>query len=141
MTAPICRDLDALVPSFRAKVVRVLARMKARGYDVQVWETYRSPARIALLAARGTGSPRSMHEFGVAVDIVEADKTPWVANKPGLWTALCEEYEREGITAGARFRTRKDYPHGQGVKVAQQNAVRAARGDAAKIDAIVRGVG
>ena len=138
MTAPICRDLDALVPSFRAKVVTLLARMKARGYDVQVWETFRSKARIALLAARGTGSPRSMHEFGVAADIVENDKTPWVANIPGLWDALGFEAEALGLTWGGRFRNRKDYPHVQAIPVAKQNAVRAARGDAEAIDRIAR---
>ena len=138
MTAPICRDLDALVPSFRAKVVTLLARMKARGYDVWLYETYRSPERIALLAARGTGSPRSMHEFGVAADIVEADKTPWVANVPGLWDALGEEAEALKLTWGGRFRTRKDYPHVQAISVAKQNAVRAARGDPEAIDRIAR---
>lgn len=125
MTAPICRDLDALVPSFRARVVKLLARMKARGYDVQVWETYRSPERIALLAARGTGSARSMHAYGVAADIVENDKSPWVANVPGLWQALGEEAEALGLTWGGRWR-RRDFPHVQAIPVAKQNAVRAA---------------
>ena len=137
MTAPICRDLDALVPSFRAKVVRVLAAMKRRGYDVQVWETFRSDARIALLAKRGTGSARSMHAYGVAVDIVERDKTPWTANVPGLWQALGEEYEAEGITWGGRFKTRSgDMPHGQAIPVAKQWLVRSKRGDATAIDAV-----
>ena len=110
MTQAICRDLDRLVPCFRARVDVLLERLEARGFSVQVWETYRSPARVRMLAAKGTGSARSVHPYGVAVDIVENDKTPWTLAKPGLWEAISEEAAKLGL-----HRVHRRMPNGKRV--------------------------
>jgi hypothetical protein len=136
VTAPICRDLGELTPCFRQRVEVLLSRLAARGLSVQVWETYRSPARVKLLTARGTGSARSVHPYGVAVDIVERDKTPWHANQPGLWEAIGEEAERLGLVWGGRFRSRSDRPHVQALETRYDRAV--ARVPAEQRDAWVR---
>jgi len=119
----IDRDLGKLTPGFRRRVERVLARMQARGFDAVVWEAWRSPERAAKLAAKGTGIALSMHTLGIAVDIISR-KNRWDAG-PEFWQALGEEYEREGIVWGGRWRS-GDNPHGQGVTVAQQGIARAA---------------
>jgi hypothetical protein len=136
MTAPICRDLGALLPCFRPRAELLLERLARRGYLVQAWETLRTQARVNVLVARGTGSQHSVHRWGAALDIVEADKTPWVANRLGLWEAIGEEAERLGLVWGGHFRSRKDYPHVHALETRYDRAV--ARVPAEQRDAWVR---
>jgi peptidoglycan L-alanyl-D-glutamate endopeptidase CwlK len=136
VTAPICRDLGELTPCFRQRAELLLERLARRGYRVQVWETLRTQARVNLLAARGTGSKRSVHRWGAALDIVEEDKTPWVANQPGLWEAIGEEAERLGLVWGGRFSTRSDRPHVQALDTLYDRQL--ARVPAEQRDAWVR---
>ena len=67
-----------------------------------------------MLAANGHGSARSVHPYGVAVDIVEADKTPWTVNQAGLWEA-----EHEISLALGLVRVHRgggwDQPHNQAI--------------------------
>jgi peptidoglycan L-alanyl-D-glutamate endopeptidase CwlK len=123
-------DLEALHPTFRAKVEALLARMQADGYDPLIWETYRTPARAKLLSDRGTGIkpladgsiPIGMHQLGLAVDIVSKSKM-WTPPK-AFWAALGKHAEALGLTWGGRWK-RVDKPHIQAVPVREQEALRA----------------
>lgn len=71
------RDLDALEPKFRAKVVAFLAEAKAAGTELKVLETRRTVERQAWLYAQGrtregnivTWTMSSRHITGEAVDL------------------------------------------------------------------------
>lgn len=110
MTAPIVRDLDALLPCFRERVDVLLERLRADGWNIQVWETLRSQARVDMLVKRGTGSPNSVHRWGAAIDIVENDRTPWTLNRPGLWAAIAAHAKALGLASVAG-----DGPHVQAI--------------------------
>jgi hypothetical protein len=106
--------MNKLTPCFRDRAVLLVPALKLRGYNVQVWETYRSPERVKELAARGTGSAWSVHPYGVAIDIVENDRTPWDPSDPGLWDAITIEAEALGLYRVRRGKTKTlDGPHVQ----------------------------
>ncbi len=74
----IVRDLGALQPQFRAKLERVISRMKDEyGHDVSVTETWRSQTRQDQLLQQGRTTPgpvvtwtnRSLHTQGRAADL------------------------------------------------------------------------
>jgi hypothetical protein len=120
----ICDDLEALLPSFRAEVEALLEEMVAAGHEPRLFETWRSPERVALLVRRGTGSINSVHPHGIAADIICARKL-WNAS-PLFWRDLCRLSERRGLTAGARW-ARHDLPHVQAIPVVAQSAFLATR--------------
>jgi hypothetical protein len=78
ITTPV-RDPDALVPAFRSRVERVIARMKEEyGHDVSLVETTRSQERQDFLFAQGRTRPGqvvtwtqdSAHTRGEAADVM-----------------------------------------------------------------------
>lgn len=113
----IISDMNALVPAFRVRVERVVADMRAEGWDPRVFETLRSTERAMKLAAKGTGVVQSMHCYGIAADIISASKL-WNAS-PGFWLSLRRNAEKHGLVSGAAWR-RHDLPHVQGVPVDKQ---------------------
>ncbi len=114
----VCDDISMLLPGFREQVEAVVADMRFAGFDPRVFETFRSAERVAELVKRGTGSPHSMHPYGIACDIICA-KLLW--NPPQrFWLTLAASYESRGLTAGARFSNRHDMPHGQGIPTDRQ---------------------
>ena len=77
VTTPV-RDTEALMPEFRSRLERVIARMKSEyGQDVQVVETVRSQDRQDFLFAQGrtragdvvTWTRESAHTRGEAADV------------------------------------------------------------------------
>lgn len=114
-------DLGSLLPSFRAKVTYLLYRMRARGFNPVVVDAVRTPAEAAQNAAAGTGIVDSLHLYGAAVDIIDAQ---FGRNYPTFFTALGEESGALGLTWGGNFSNR-DIAHVQAVSVAQQNQFRA----------------
>jgi hypothetical protein len=116
------RSLDLLVPSFKAKVQQLLRAMQARGFRPLVWETLRSRERAEQLAEKGTGRPDSMHIYGLAVDVIDAERM-W--DHPAFFAALGVEAEKLGLTWGGRWSSR-DLPHVQAMPVALQTTMRAA---------------
>ena len=69
-------SLASLDPAARGPFERLLADARRAGFRVRVAETYRSPARQALLLARRDGrteTATSVHSYGRAVDLVVAD--------------------------------------------------------------------
>lgn len=118
---PVQRSLDRLAPQFRAAVERTLARLQG-GRTEWPFETLRTPDRQHYLFGFGRtyddGRGRvtnaeshdtSWHGFGLAVDVVEKDGTPWDA-PPDFWLALGEAAEAEGLVWGGRWQ-HPDKPH------------------------------
>ncbi len=138
MKFPPDRDLHKLDPVFRARVLLLLERLEALGHDPVVHEAFRSFERAAYLADHGKGVARSMHCYGLAVDII-SDREHW-SPPPAFWTDLRDQCEALGMTAGARFKTKArpegDSDHVQAVHVSDQDEVRA--GTPEQIAAIVR---
>ena len=122
LKAGIDRDPRNLLPGFAARVELLFQRLRARGYRPLLWEGLRTPARAAMLARKGTGSARSMHCLGVAVDIID-ERRKWGASAD-FWQAIGQEAAALGLTWGGTWRKR-DLPHVQAITVAEQDAFRA----------------
>jgi hypothetical protein len=124
----IDKDLDKLDPTFRERVIELMRRMRADGHDAIVFEAKRSFARAEILERRGTGVAKSMHCYGLAVDIIDRFHR-WDA-KPAFWLALRDHAEALGLTSGKRFvsprRPLGDQPHVQALPAKLDAWVRTA---------------
>ena len=111
-------DLIEETTSYLHKRIRnILNRMRARGFDPQVWETYRTQERQWYLYGKGrtaaqlkkahvdvkyaqpslavvTKTLESLHRKRKAADIVSKSRL-W--NWPEFYVALKQEAEREGM--------------------------------------------
>lgn len=120
---PVQRDPALLLPAFRPAVMRLVARLRARGQDPRIWETLRTPQRGAWLKAQGksqTGD-RSIHCIGGAVDIIH--RTDYWNNR-SFFRILGEEAKKLGLVWGGDWKIR-DYPHVQAIEVREQKKFRA----------------
>lgn len=113
--------LDRLAPRFRRAVEAILADVSKE----KVFETLRTDERQVFLYGFGrdyddpigprgavTNARTAMggwHFYGLAVDIVEDDRTPWIA-PAAFWQALGLAAERHGCKWGGRWK-RVDLPH------------------------------
>ena len=101
----------------------MLARV-AGGRPEWPFESLRTPERQTYLfgfgrtyddgrgiVTRAKSYDTSWHGFGLALDIVERDATPWDAPE-GFWTTLGEAAEAEGLVWGGRW-LKRDRPHVQ----------------------------
>jgi peptidoglycan L-alanyl-D-glutamate endopeptidase CwlK len=90
-------DLTLCHPAFVPRVMALQERLVAEGIPLEVFETVRSPFRQAELYARGRTLPgtkatnakawESLHQYGLAVDLVFKVGGQWTWNepRPGLW--------------------------------------------------------
>lgn len=119
---PRIATVAGLAPQFRRAVEQVMDDMRAQGWKPRIFETIRTNERQAYLYGFGrdyddgrgpvTKAPtadRGWHFFGLAVDVVEDDATPWKAPQ-AFWQALGASAERHGCTWGGRWKT-VDLPH------------------------------
>lgn len=142
----IDNSLDSLDPTFRASVDVLLQRLQQRGLGPLVFETHRSFERAAELSKTGTGVRRSMHCYGLAVDIIDRE-LHWDA-PDDFWSALGAEAHILGLTWGGDWRREghyrahdeqflkplwdwpedegRDKPHVQAVPISLQRHVRRA---------------
>ena len=128
-------DLQLLLPSFRVLVEDLVARMRERGFDPKVHETYRSPERAKLLVLQGRSRARglSLHCFGAAADIISKSRGyEW----PEFFRALGDEAKSLGLTWGGDWDSDPntpnrfdDRPHVQAIPVRLQDAFRALQTD------------
>lgn len=135
MNEPICHDTEKLFPSFREAVLNgVIPDMEALGWDPICWETLRTKKRGLYLKQTGKSKNgnKSVHcymnhrgEVG-AVDII-SKKYHWFSldketRKLGVrfFKDLHACYVKHGITVISW-----DGPHGQFLKVSEQNRFRA----------------
>ena len=118
---PVQRDLALLAPLFRKAVERTLAKL-AGGRMEWPFETLRTEDRQQYLYGFGRDyddgrgivtnaelADTSWHAYGLAVDIVEKDNTPWLA-PTSFWDNLGRAAEAEGLVWGGHWKHR-DIPH------------------------------
>jgi hypothetical protein len=118
-------DIKLLLPSMQLQVQAVLDRMTKLGFKPVLFDGMRTAEEAARNAAKGTGIKNSIHMYGAACDII-CDDHGWQcrAKRCKFYTALVRTYKELGFVAGADFPS-VDQPHGQGVTLAHQNAMRA----------------
>lgn len=136
---PVERSLAVCAPLFRDAVEQMLRELEAtHDYQFLGFETLRTPERQRFLYGFGRDyddgrgcvtnaqtSLYSWHGYGLAIDVVEKDATPW--NVPvGFWTALGECAEKHGLDWGGRWR-KPDLPHVQWGKCRTSPSVRARK--------------
>lgn len=139
---PTSRDLALLAPEVRSRVEGVLADLRAAGHSPYVYETARSAARGAELAAAGFSQRGSASKhvpdatgYAHAADIVDGRRGPdgrpvlWGASVSGtsaahaatrttmateFFAALGQSAERRGLTWGGNWRSLHDPAHVEG---------------------------
>jgi len=108
------RDWSRLAPEFGRSVLALFSRMEERGFGLVLLEGYRSHARQALLLARKVTraqAGRSLHQFGLAVDVglvrdgelVASATEPWARE---AYRALGEEARALGLVWGGTWAER-----------------------------------
>ncbi|AUH52501.1 peptidase M15 [Chromobacterium sp. ATCC 53434] len=114
------RDWSKMDPAFVQDVLRVMGRMKARGFPMVLLEGFRSAERQNRLAGGGTKVTQakggeSKHQYGLAADlapvrngkVVISERDPWAMQ---AYNALGEESRAIGLTWGGVWSFR-DYGH------------------------------
>jgi hypothetical protein len=124
----VIRDPLRLLTPFADKVEALFATLRGRGFSPFCWETYRTHERAMELTKKGTGILQSMHCYGIAVDVVDSDDTPWKA-PPEFWEALRTEAEGLGLTTLYRKGRPFDRPHVQAIPVKDQHRFRGMMPD------------
>lgn len=117
-------DPNLLAPLMRKAALAVVADMRNAGHAARIFETLRTPERQAFLFGFGRtyDDGRGMvtkvadvwkgwHAYGLAVDIVQDDKSPWDAPQ-AFWQTLGKSAEAHGLRWGGRWKF-LDLPHSQ----------------------------
>lgn len=120
---PVQRALDFCAPDFVRRVRLMMADLEG-GPPEMVFETLRTEERQTFLyefgrsyddgrgiVTRAKSALYSWHGFGMAIDVVEKDATPWQV-PDGFWDALGTAAEKHGLVWGGRW-TKPDRPHVQ----------------------------
>lgn len=121
---PVISRLNALAPKMQEAVTAIIKDMADQGFNARVFETLRTDERQAFLYGfgrqyddgRGTvtkvqDARKGWHRWGMAVDIVENDASPWDAPQ-AFWQTLGKCAEANGLTWGGRWKF-LDLPHSQ----------------------------
>jgi peptidoglycan LD-endopeptidase CwlK len=136
---PVDNSLEGLAPIFHARVNELLARMKARGHDPIVSESFRTNERQTYLWGFGReyddgrgivthsrDADETWHHFGLAVDII-SQSHGWDA-PPRFWHDLGALSVALGLSWGGNWKSIQDRPHVQfGSPMRQSPSPRAAR--------------
>ena len=109
-------DVNALHPYLRDKVNALIRLCKARGIELAVVETFRTPAKQHEYKSMGkkftrSGAGKSKHQYGLAVDVVPIinGKAEW--HNLALWRRIGYTGERLGLRWGGRWRRIFDPGH------------------------------
>lgn len=139
--------LSGLLPTFRKRVEQVLAAMIARGFHPVLKDTLRTPAEAKKYALSGKGIDNSMHLYGAAADVICAEhgwdcqkvdpKTKKKLYDCRFFIVLGEEVAKTRSNWGGTWRTKRDYPHFQGLEptARRQNEMRALGQDESSLAA------
>lgn len=117
-------DPALLAPRMRVAALAVVADMAKAGHAARIFETLRTPERQTFLHGfgrlyddgRGTVTKvadvwKGWHAYGLAVDIVQHDATPWDAPQ-AFWQTLGKSAEANALRWGGRWKF-LDLPHSQ----------------------------
>lgn len=125
-------DIALLLPSFRARLMPMLERIRGQGYKPVVHETLRSLERSEQLVKEGRSQSvgPSMHCYRIAADII-CGEHGWDCKEHGcrFYDVLHAEALDSGLTR-VRLTNKKtgkkfwDGPHVQGCPVRLQDKVR-----------------
>lgn len=121
---PVTSRVTALAPKMQVAVEAIVKQMADLGHKAKVFETLRTAERQAFLYGfgrtyddgRGTvtkvqDARKGWHYYGLAVDIVQNDASPWDAPQ-AFWQTLGKCAEANGLTWGGRWKF-LDLPHSQ----------------------------
>lgn len=121
---PVISRLTVLAPKMQVAVLAIIKEMADAGHNAKVFETLRTPERQAFLYGFGRvyddgrgivtkvqDSRKGWHHYGLAVDIVQNDNSPWDAPQ-AFWQTLGKCAEKHGLTWGGRWKF-LDLPHSQ----------------------------
>lgn len=121
---PVTSRVTALAPKMQVAVEAIIKQMADAGHKAKVFETLRTAERQAFLYGfgrtyddgRGTvtkvqDARKGWHFYGLAVDIVQNDASPWDAPQ-AFWQTLGKCAEANGLTWGGRWKF-LDLPHSQ----------------------------
>lgn len=124
---PVISRINALAPRMQEAVAAIIKEMADAGHNAKVFETLRTPERQAFLFGFGrtyddgrglvtkvSDSRKGWHHFGLAVDIVQNDNSPWDAPQ-SFWQTLGKCAEKHGLAWGGRWKF-LDLPHSQWAK-------------------------
>ncbi len=113
--------IRGLQPLVQRKANAIVSEMAKLGHTVHIFEGYRSPQRQAELYAQGRTTPgkivtkagpgESLHNYGVAVDIVfgPKGKPSWDNKHP--WNILGKIGRQQGFEWGGDWKQFQDRPH------------------------------
>ena len=131
------KKLASLEPSFRAKIERVIAKLKAGGFQPKIVFGWRSTAVQKKLKQQGKSKVsfsfhNAQHPDGTpnacAVDIVD---TRWAWNEPDchkFFRALGEAGKAEGLVWGGDWKSFRDWAHLQSRQNSELAQVRKESG-------------
>ena len=121
---PVIGAIKFLAPKMQVATLAILEGMRQAGFNARAFETLRTAERQRFLYGfgrdyddgRGTVTKvqdvrKGWHAFSLAVDIVEADRSPWDAPQ-AFWQTLGKLAEANGLTWGGRWKF-LDLPHSQ----------------------------
>jgi hypothetical protein len=122
---PVQSGTGGLAPKVQEAVERVLSRMRAEGFNPRLFETLRTAERQDFLFGFGRryddgrgivtkvqSHLHGWHGYGLAVDIVENDATPWTAPQ-AFWNALGRHAMANGLRRDITVNGNLDLPHCQ----------------------------
>lgn len=125
MVADMAYDPNLLHPAFRAKIEQAIAWAAAQGVRLVPVMGTRTEDEQAALYAQGRSAPgsivtnagpgQSLHNYGLAVDLVPADlvDTPnWSPDSP-LWAVVGQAANAAGLEWGGNWTSFVDRPHVQ----------------------------
>lgn len=117
----VIKDLDRLHPYVNKLAKMLIERCRENGIEIIITETFRTKKRQQQLYNKGrTTSGKvitnakpgdSMHNYGLAFDIVPVEKGKLLWNRNDLFKKIGKIGVDLGLTWGGNWRSFKDYPH------------------------------
>lgn len=129
MSSEVCRSLNVIFPPMAEAALEALVQARKVYPDLQIFETYRSPARQEYLYAQGRTRPgkkvtdakamESWHNYGCALDVALLQDGQWSWSFDPSMIAVY--FTRAGLQWGGPL----DPPHFQAPRVLPLAAAKA----------------
>lgn len=113
---PMITDLNALHPYFRDRIIALIETCKAKGIELAIVESYRTPSKQHEYKTMGkkytsSGAGKSKHQYGLAIDVVPIVDSAAVWDNAALWRKIGVVGEKLGLRWGGRWRHPYDPGH------------------------------